>query len=159
MAYENLEQKRPNIDNKKYHLVLLAKNEQGYKNLLKLTSLAHLEGFYYKPRVDLEVLKKHSAGLIATSACLQGEIPKLIVSDKKDKAKKLALAYNEIYGQGNFYLEVQHHPNLPEQKIANDGVFEISAETGIPCIASNDVHYLESSDAEAQDILLCLQTK
>ncbi|MBU4332478.1 DNA polymerase III subunit alpha [Patescibacteria group bacterium] len=151
--------KQPRIDEERHHLVLLAKNEIGYKNLLKLTTKAHLEGFYYKPRIDLELIRKYNDGLIACSACLQGEIPKLIITGKKDKAKEIALEYNQIYGAGNFYLEVQHHPNLPEQKTVNDALFEISKELGIPCVAANDIHYLESDDDKAQDILLCLQTK
>ncbi|NQU77095.1 DNA polymerase III subunit alpha [Candidatus Falkowbacteria bacterium] len=151
--------KRPRVDEERFHLILLAKNDAGYKNLLKLTSKAHLEGFYYKPRVDLEILKKHSEGLIASSACLQGEISRLILSDKRERAKEKALEYKEIFGEGNFYLEVQHHPNIPEQGQVNEIIFEISRETEIPCIATNDVHYLEPDDAEAQDILLCLQTK
>lgn len=151
--------KQPKIDEGRYHLVLLAKNETGYKNLLKLTTLGHLEGFYYKPRIDFELIQKYSDGLIALTACLKGEIPHLIVIDKKEKAREIALLYNKIYGQGNFYLEVQDHPNLPEQKIVNQGIYELAKETGIPIVATNDIHYLNSDDAEAQDILLCLQTK
>ena len=151
--------KRPKVDEERYHLILLAKNDAGYKNLLKLVSKAHLEGFYYKPRVDLELLREYSSGLIATTACLQGEIARLIVSGKDEKARETARLYQEIYGEGNFYLEVQEHPNIKEQGQVNEILFEISRELGIPCVATNDVHYLEQDDAKAQDILLCLQTK
>ena len=158
LAYEKMDQRRPNIDDKRYHLVLLAKNEQGYKNLVQLVTKAHLEGFYYKPRIDEELLAQHSQGLIALSACLQGKIPQLILSKKIDEAKKLALRYQEIFGEGNFYLEIQHHPNLPEQKKVNDVLIDFSKKLNIPLIATNDCHYLRSEDAEAQDILMLINT-
>jgi len=116
VSFEKMNQKRPNIDNKRYHLILLVKNEEGYKNLVKLVTKAHLEGFYYKPRIDEELLAKHSKGLIALTACLAGKIPRLILSKKIEEAEKLALKYQEIFGRDNFYLELQHHPNIPEQK-------------------------------------------
>lgn len=158
VAFEKMSQKRPNIDNKRYHLVLLAKNKEGYENLVKIVTKAHLEGFYYKPRVDEELLKKHSKGLIASTACLAGKIPRLIMSNKLDEAEELAQKYNKIFGQGNFYLELQHHPNIPEQEKVNKELINISKKYGIPLIATNDVHYLKPEDAEAQDVLMLINT-
>jgi len=151
--------KRPKIDEKPYHLILLAKNDQGYKNLIKLTTIAHLEGFYYKPRVDDEILQKYCSGLIALTACCQGEIPQLIIENQLEKAEKAILKYNELFGQGNFYLEVQDHPGIKEQILVNKALFKLSKKYNIPLVATNDVHYIEPEDAEIQDILLCLQTK
>ncbi len=158
LAYESMLQKRPNIDDKRYHLILLVKNEQGYKNLVKLITKAHLEGFYYRPRVDEELLAKYSEGLIATSACLQGKIPKLILAKKIKNAEELALKYQSIYGKNNFYLELQNHPNIPEQEVVNKTLIEISKKLDIPLIATNDSHYLTSEDADAQDILMMINT-
>ncbi|MFH1255135.1 MAG: DNA polymerase III subunit alpha [bacterium] len=146
-------------DERNYHLLLLAKNKTGYRNLIKLTSIAHLEGFYYKPRIDWEVLSEHKDGLIALTACLAGEIPRLIASGKTDKAKKRILEYSELFGEGNFYLELQSHPNLENQEKINKTLIEFSKELNIPVVATNDVHYLNKDDDEAQDVLLCLQTK
>jgi DNA polymerase-3 subunit alpha len=151
--------KEANVDRGNHHLLLLAKNLQGYKNLIKLVSFAHLEGFYYKPRVDWELLQKYHEGLIACSACLGGEIPHLIEAGQLDKAKSRILEYNELFGQGNYFLELQDHPNLEGQKILNEKLIEFSRELNIPLVATNDVHYLHKEDAEAQDILLCLQNK
>ncbi|MBZ9569484.1 DNA polymerase III subunit alpha [Patescibacteria group bacterium] len=158
MAYEKMAQKRPNIDDKRYHLVLLVKNEQGYKNLVKLITKAHLGGFYYKPRIDEKLLAECSSGLICLSGCLQGKIPKLILAKKIEEAKKLALKYQEIFGKDSFYLEVQHHPNIKEQKIVNQVSISISKKLGIPLVATNDIHYLRPEDAEAQDILMLINT-
>jgi DNA polymerase-3 subunit alpha len=158
VAFEKMDQRRPNIDDKRYHLVLLAKNEEGYKNLVKLITKAHLGGFYYKPRVDEKLLAKHSRGLIALSACLQGKIPRLILSKKIEEAEKMALKYQEIFGKDNFYLELQYHPNIKEQKTANEGLISISKKYGIPLVATNDIHYLKPEDAEAQDILMLINT-
>jgi len=158
LALEGMNQKRPNIDNKRYHLVVLVKNEEGYKNLVKLVTKANFEGFYYKPRVDEELLKKHSSGLIGLSACLQGKIPQLILANKIEEAKKQALKYQEIFGKDNFYLELENHPNIPEQKKINQALVGFSKELKIPLVATNDVHYLKSEDAEAQDILMLVNT-
>jgi DNA polymerase-3 subunit alpha len=158
VAFENMLQKRPGIDDKRYHLILLAKNQQGYKNLVKLVTKAHLEGFYYKPRVDHDLLAKHHEGLVAMSACLQGEVPQLILKKKTKEAEELAKKYEAIFGQGNFYLEIQHHPNIQEQKIINEELIAISKKTGIPLIATCDSHYLKPEDAEAQDILMLINT-
>jgi len=158
VAWEKLEQKRPNIDDKKYHLVLLAKNQQGYKNLVQIVTKAHLDGFYYKPRADEDLLAKHSEGIIALSACVAGRIPRLISSKDLEGAEKLALRYQEIFGKGNFYLEIQHHPHIPEQKTVNEALIKMSKKFGIPLVATNDSHYLKPEDAEAQDILMLINT-
>ncbi len=158
VANERMDQKRPNIDNKRYHLVLLVKNEKGYKNLVKLVTKAHLEGFYYKPRIDENLLAKHSEGLIALSACLAGRIPRLIIAKKYEEAEKLALKYQQIFGKDNFYLELQHHPHIKEQKTVNEVLISISKKYGIPLVATNDTHYLRPEDAEAQDILMLINT-
>jgi len=158
VALEGMRQERPGIDDKRYHLVLLAKNEEGYKNLVKLITKAHLEGFYYKPRIDEELLAQYASGLIASTACLQGKIPVLIMQRKLKEAEDLALKYQEIFGKDNFYLELQYHEHIPEQKKVNDVLIEISRKTGIPLIATNDVHYLKKEDAEAQDILMLINT-
>jgi DNA polymerase-3 subunit alpha len=158
MAYENLEQKRPSIDQKRYHLILLAKNEQGYKNLVKLVTISHLEGFYYKPRIDEKILSQHCEGLIATSACIAGKIPQMILSGKIDEAEELAKKYQTLFGKGGFYLEIQHHPNLPEQSKINSALIKMSKKLDIPLVATNDCHYLCSEDAEAQDILMLINT-
>lgn len=142
-----------------YHLLLLAKNNIGYKNLIKLTTIAHLEGFYYKPRIDWEVLTKYSEGLIACTACLAGEIPRLIQAEKLDRARERILEYNNLFGQGNFFLELQHHPGLDMQEEVNKKLIQFSKELNIPVVATNDIHYLKKEDDEAQDILLCLQNK
>jgi len=151
--------KNSKADENYYHLILLAKNNKGYKNLIKLTTIAHLEGFYYKPRIDWEVLEKYHEGLIAATACLGGEIPRLVLSGKLEKARQRIREYNELFGQGNFYLELQDHPNLPGQDEVNKKLIEFSRELNVPLIATNDIHYLRKEDDEAQDILLCLQNK
>ena len=140
------------------HLVLLAKNETGYRNLLKLTSAAFLEGFYYKPRVDKELLRKHSEGLICLSACLKGEINEHIVATREREAEAAAKEFLDIFGEGNFYLEMQDH-GIPEQRIANDVVRRIGQRLGIPLVVSNDCHYLKKDDAFAHDVLLCIGTQ
>ena len=151
--------KQAQIDTKSYHLILLAKNEVGYRNLVKLTSVAHLEGFYYKPRIDFELLKKHHEGLICSTACLGGELSVKILSNKIDNAKKMINEYRDLFGEDNFYLEVQHNPNIPQQKIVNEAIFKLGEEMNVPIIATNDVHYIEKDDNKYQDILLCIQTK
>ncbi len=146
-------------DARNFHLLLLAKNNEGYKNLIKLTSLAHLEGYYYKPRVDWELLEKHHEGLIALTACLGGEIPRLISAGKLDRARERILEYQNLFGPGNFYLEIQDHPELEGQEKVNQQLIAFSRELGVPLVATNDSHYLNKEDEEAQDILLCLQNK
>ncbi len=158
MAFESMNQRRPQIDKQRYHLVLLAKNEIGYKNLVKLVTKAHLEGFYYKPRIDDELLQEYAEGLIGLSACLQGKIPRLILSRRFDEAEQLALKYQDIFGKDNFYLELQNHPSIKEQKTANNGIIAIAKKHHIPLIATNDSHYLRPEDAKAQDILMLINT-
>jgi DNA polymerase-3 subunit alpha len=158
LAFEKMGEKRPGVDDKRYHILLLVRNEIGYKNLVKLITKSYLEGFYYKPRVDEELLKEHSEGLICLSACLQGKIPQLILAKKLEEAERLALKYQEIFGKDNFYLELQNHPNLKEQKIVNEALIEISKKLKIPLVATNDCHYLRPEDAEAQDILMLINT-
>jgi DNA polymerase-3 subunit alpha len=140
------------------HLVLLAADETGYRNLLKLTSSSYLEGFYYKPRIDKELLRKHSAGLIGLSACLKGEVNEQIVGRRESDAEATARDFREIFGDGNFYLEMQDH-GIPEQRAANEVLRRIGAKTGIPLVVSNDCHYLKKSDAFAHDVLLCIGTQ
>ena len=141
-----------------YHLILLAKDLKGYHNLMKLISIGYLEGFYYKPRIDKEVLRQYSEGLICSSACLKGEINHLILSNQLDAARKVAGEYNEIFGKGNFYLEMMDH-GLLEQKQANQELIKISKELGIGLVGTNDCHYLQKSHARAHEALLCIQTQ
>ena len=150
--------KRSGIDDKRYHLLLLAENNVGYKNLIKIVSAAHLEGFYYKPRIDKDFLKKHTEGLIALSGCLAGEIPRALYAGNYEKAKKIALHYREIFGSNNFFLEIQQHPNLQEQNIVNPQIISLSKELNIPLVATQDSHYIRSDDSHAHDILLAVQT-
>jgi len=140
-----------------YHLVLLAENEEGYHNLIKLVSCGFRDGFYYKPRVDLELLKKYGGGLIALSACLSGPVAKRLLDMGYDTALEMALAYDDVFGRGNFYLELQDH-GMEEQKTVNEGLIRIAKETGIPLVCTNDVHYISAEDAAAHEILLCIQT-
>ena len=140
-----------------YHMVLLAENNTGYHNLMKIVSRGFTEGFYYKPRVDYEVLEQYHEGLIALSACLAGEIPSLIRKDKYEEAKEAALKYRDLFGENNFYLELQDH-GMAEQTMVNNGILRMSRETGIPMVATNDIHYIYDTDMQAHDILLCIQT-
>lgn len=158
IAPRGMTDKEAKVDITPYHLVLLAKNEAGYKNLLKLVTAAHLEGYYYKPRVDKAYLKEHSDGLIALSACLAGEIPRLILSNQKEKIIEKVKEYQEIFGQKNFFLEMQYHPELAEQKKVNQKMIELSAELGVPLVATNDIHYVNFDDKDAHEVLLAVQT-
>lgn len=158
VAPRTLKDKQPRIDNRGYHLILLAKNYEGYQNLMKLTSIAHLEGYYYKPRIDKTVLKKYSAGVIASSACIQGEIPRKGL-ESYEEGKKALEEYLEIFPKEDFYLEVQHHPNTVEEQVkANELIYKLAEEYGLKVIATNDPHYVDSGDDIAQDALICLQT-
>ena len=148
--------KQVDKENSTNHLVLLVKNEVGYQNLMKIVSQASIDGFYYKPRVDHEYLKKHSEGLIALSACLGGEVQSNILKDNYDKAKEVALLYKDIFKEG-FYLELQNH-GMDEQRKVNETNIKISKETGIPLVATNDVHYINQKDSKSHDILMCIQT-
>ncbi len=158
MATRSRFDKQVDMDSDRYHLILLAKNEAGYRNLIKLTTLAHLEGFYYKPRIDMEILRQCSEGLIATSACLDGEIPQLLIKNKEKQAEEKAHQFQEIFAK-DFYLEIQHHPRQEGQEEVNKKIIALSRKLGIPLVATNDVHYVEADDAEAQDALLAVQTQ
>ncbi len=140
-----------------YHLVLLAENDQGYKNLMKIVSKGFVEGFYYKPRVDYEVLETYHEGVIALSACLAGEVQKYLARGMYEEAMRSAQRYEGIFGKNNFFLELQDH-GLPEQKMVNQGLLRLSRDTGIELVATNDIHYTFAEDEKAHDILLCIQT-
>ena len=144
------------IDNKTSHLILLAENQKGYKNLIKLVSAGYIDGFYYKPRIDFEMLKEHSEGIIALSACIAGEVPKALLRGDYDEAKKIALKYAEVLGKDNYFLEIQDH-GLSEQKRIIPDMLRLSEETGIGLVATNDIHYLKKEDAKYQDVLMCIQ--
>lgn len=155
-AARGLRDKDPNYDKYQGHLVLLAKNIEGYKNLIKIVSTSYVEGFYYKPRVDMEELKRHNKGIIALSACLAGDVARALMNRNYDKAKQFAIDYRDIFGEENFFLEIQDH-NLPEQKEVNSGLVKLSKETGIPLVATNDVHYVNKEDSKIHDVLMCIQ--
>ncbi len=149
--------KEPKIDNRPYHLILLCENNEGYSNLVRLVSYANTEGFYGKPRIDTELLKKYHGGLICLSACLAGEIPRLLLNGQYDTAKAKALEYQEIFGKDNYFLEVQNHGIRDELQVL-PLIYRLSAETGIKLAATNDCHYITKSDSELQNVLLCIQT-
>jgi len=158
MAAERMDQKRHGIDDKRYHIILLAKNAEGYKNLVQLVTKAHLDGFYYKPRIDKELLREYAKGIIATSSCIQGEIAQAVLSSNMEKARALVKEYTDIFGKDNFFLELGYHHNIPAQEKANKGLIELAKESGIGLVATNDVHYLKKEDAGIQDILTAIQT-
>src|SRR6202162_4605262 len=139
------------------HLVLLCENQEGYRNLLRLVSTSFLEGFYYKPRIDKDLLAQHSKGLIAMSACLRGDINETIMANRYEEAKRLAYGYADMFGKDNFFLEIQDH-GLDQDKIVTPEVLRLSQETRIPLVATNDSHYMRKEDARAHEILLCIQT-
>lgn len=145
------------LDKEYNHLVLLVKNEIGYKNLIKMVSLSYTEGFYFKPRIDCDLLEKYSDGLVCLSACLAGEIPQLLLKREYDEARERSLWFNSVFGDGNYYLEIQNH-GIPEQKTVIDGIVRLHDETGIPIVATNDVHYVNKEDAEIQQVLICIAT-
>ena len=157
VAAKDMTEKSHDGGNTTHHLVLIAKNMTGYQNLMKLSSMGFTDGFYYKPRVDFSVLKEHSEGLICLSACLAGEIPQAILADDTQKAEALIETYCALYGKENFFLEIQNH-GLPEQKKVNTFLIAHAQKSGIGLVATNDVHYVEKSDAKYQDLLLCIQT-
>ncbi|MCL4840758.1 MAG: DNA polymerase III subunit alpha [Bryobacteraceae bacterium] len=146
-----------NDTNRYNHLVLLCENQEGYRNLIKLVSTGFLDGFYYKPRIDKDLLAQHSKGLIALSACLKGDINETLMNDKYDEARRLAYEYQDLFGRENFFLEIQDH-GLNEDRHVMPQVYRLSSETGIPLVATNDTHYAEYADHRAQDILTCIQT-
>ena len=138
------------------HLVLLCKNETGYKNLIKLSSIAFVDGFYYRPRIDYNLLEKHCEGLVCLSACLAGDIPQLLLMNRYDEARRLAKRLQGMFGD-DFYIELQNH-GIPEQLIVLPRLDALAKELGIKTVATNDIHYVRKEDAEAQDVLLCIQT-
>ena len=157
VANRTLHDRTPHIDDNPYHLVLLAENDVGYSNLLKLSSLGYTEGFYYKPRVDKKALAEHSEGLIALSACLSGEIPSYVAQGRIDEAEAVARQYLEIFGRDSFFLEIQSN-GMRVQDLVNRQLVQLGRKLGVPVVATNDVHYLRREDATAHDVLLCIQT-
>jgi len=158
VAPRNLEDKQTGIDDKRFHLILLAKNNQGYKDLVELVTKANLEGFYYKPRIDKKLLKEKSGNLIGLSACLQGEIDQALLKNKHKEAEKIAQEYEEILGKGNFYIEISHHPNIPSHEAIQQELIELAHKLNIPLVATQDSHYLKKEDASIQDVLMAIQT-
>ncbi|MBI2607271.1 MAG: DNA polymerase III subunit alpha [Candidatus Doudnabacteria bacterium] len=161
LAIDSIHDRRSKIDNDYYHLILLAKNFAGYKNLMRLTSKAHLEGFYYRPRIDKELLKDHAAGLICLSGCMRGDIPRAILNSDFEKASRLVQEYKNIFGEKNFFLEIQRHEGsdtafLQKEKLLGQGLIKLAKDTQTPLVATDDSHYLEPTDAEAQDLLVCV---
>ena len=157
-AVRTMQDRDPAIDKKSGHLILLAENETGYHNIIKIVSDAYTDGFYYKPRTDKEHLRQHSEGIIALSGCLAGHVQRFLVNDEYEKAKAEALEMQEIFGKDNFFLEIQDH-GIDDEKTARKGLIRLSEDTGIPLVATNDTHYINEDDKTIHDILLCLQTK
>ena len=149
-------EKLPN--ERRYHLTLLVENETGYKNLINIVTKAHLEGFYYKPRADKNLLRQHSQGIIALSGCLQGEIPRALLAKDKNRAENLVKEYIDIFGNNNFFIELSHHPNIQGRKEVNEELIKLARKFNLGLVATNDVHYLKKEDAQAQDILMAVQT-
>src|SRR3984885_9695702 len=157
-VYVSQQGHKTRADSDRYnHLVLLCENQEGYKNLIRMVSTAFLEGFYYKPRIDKDLLAQHSKGLICLSACLRGDTNEAILADKYEDARRLAHTYRDIFGKDNFFLEIQDH-GLEQDKRLTPQVNRLSIETGIPLVATNDSHYLRKDDARAHEILMCIQT-
>lgn len=157
IATRTMKDRDPRLDADQYHLILLAKDNTGYKNLMKIVSRGYLEGFYYKPRVDMSVLERYSEGLICLSGCIGGEVSQALLNGDYIRAKEIALKYREVFGEGNYYLEIQDQ-GLEDQKKINALLVKLGRETGIPLVATNDVHYVNREDWELHDILLCIQT-
>ena len=141
-----------------HHLILFARNNDGWKNIIRLSSIGYLEGFYYKPRIDMEVLRKYSEGIIATSACVAGAIPRAILDGDRERAKNIALEYQSIFGEGNFYFELQNH-GIDDEIVAFDEMIKLGRELKIPFIVANDAHYLRREDSQSHEVLLCIQTQ
>ncbi|MCJ7619172.1 MAG: DNA polymerase III subunit alpha, partial [Anaerolineae bacterium] len=157
VARTNMHSRRPQVDVKPHHLVLLAENQRGYQNLLQLTTRSHLEGFYYKPRIDKELLSQHSEGLVALSACAKGEVCDLLTQGDHEGARRAAAWYRDLFGPGRFYLELQEH-DIPDLADLSRQLISVSCELDIPLVATNDVHYVREEDHQAHDLLLCIQT-
>ncbi|MGC8981572.1 MAG: DNA polymerase III subunit alpha [Minisyncoccia bacterium] len=158
LAPRTIYDKTPKIDSKSYHLVLLAKNHEGYKNLIKLVTKSHLEGFYYKPRIDKNLLREFNKGLICLSGCLMGEIPKILLQKGFDEAKKVVYEYLDIFGKENFYLEIQYHPGIAESKKLYQMLIDLSKKTDVPLVATQDVHYIYKDERDIHDVFLAVQT-
>lgn len=158
VAPRGMRNKSGKADAENYHLVLLAKNEKGYQNLIRLVSLAHTEGFYYRPRIDHDTLREYADGLVCLSACLAAEVPRALVAENYEEARRIAMLYRDIFGEENYFLELQHHPTIPEQKVVNEGIVELGKELGLPLVCTADVHYLNREDMAIQDVLICVQT-
>lgn len=156
IAFNKLTDKRHQIDNKRTHAVLLAETQEGYENLLAMSTVASMDGYYYKPRVDWDLLKKHSKGLIALSGCMQGDIPEAILSGDSERAKEMIQRFQDIFGKENFFLELMHHPALPQQTAVNEGLKQLAAKFKVPLVATVDVHYVNPEDNVAQDIMTCI---
>lgn len=152
-------QKQQGLDNDSYHILLLAENNTGYHNLMKLVTHAHLDGYYYKPRIDFELLRNFNEGLICLSGCLNGEIPQLLVHEQDTQAEKRLKEFIEIFSPDRYFLEIQNHPKIPHQDKVNSKLIALSKKFAIPIVATNDIHYINAEDAEAQEILLCVQTQ
>lgn len=159
VAKRSRHDKEAGVDNDYNHLILLAKNNVGYKNLMKIVSVSHLEGFYYKPRTDLELLEKYHQGLICLTSCLNGYVADPLIHNEEETAIERLKKLQKIFGEGNLYLELQKHLNIPRQNLLNEKLIQISNKYAIPLVATNDNHYIHQSDAEAQEILLCIQTQ
>ena len=149
--------RNPSRDERNYHLLLLAEDVEGYRNLMKLVSISYIDGYYYKPRIDREALAQHSKGLIALTACIKGEIPQRLMEEDLEGAERIAREYRDIFGEDRLYLEVQDQ-GIPEQKLINQGLAETAGKLGLPLVATNDVHYTDREDSLAHDVLLCIQT-
>ncbi|MBU0727143.1 DNA polymerase III subunit alpha [Patescibacteria group bacterium] len=158
IAFNKLSDKRHQIDNKRTHATLLAETQEGYENLLKMATVAHLEGFYYKPRVDWELMKKHSKGIIALSGCMIGDIPQAILNGDEGRVKEMIDKFQDTFGKKNFYLELQYHPELPQQSTVNQKLISLGKKMDIPLVATEDVHYVNPEDNVAQDIMICIQS-
>jgi DNA polymerase III subunit alpha len=159
VAKRSRHDKEAGVDKDYNHLILLAKNDEGYKNLMRIITASYLEGYYYKPRTDIPLLKQYSEGLICLSACVNGYVADPLLQEKNEEAEKRAQVLLDIYGEGNFYFEIQRHLNVPPQEILNNKLIALSKKMGIPLVATNDNHYIKKSDAEAQEALLCVQTQ
>ncbi|MGI6188889.1 MAG: DNA polymerase III subunit alpha [Clostridiales bacterium] len=157
IAPRSMNYREPRTDSNYAHLVLLAENQKGYQNLVKLVSMGFIDGFYYKPRIDYDVLSQYSEGLIGLSACLAGDIPRLLMNGQYKQARDLTLRLQGIFGENNFFLELQDH-GIEQQKTINEELLKLSRDTGVPVVVTNDVHYIEKEDAEVHDVLLCIQT-
>jgi DNA polymerase III subunit alpha len=158
IAFNKLTDKRPQIDNRRTHATLLAETQEGYENLLQMATIAHLEGFYYKPRIDWDLMKKYSKGIIALSGCLQGDVPQAILNGDNEKIKEMIERFHSVFGKDNFFLEIQHHPEIAEQQTVNRKLIEIHKKEGIPIVATGDIHYVNPEDNVAQDIMICIQS-